>query len=656
MTRDQEFERAIELQRQGRMSDAEALCREILEKADDDPRVFHLLGTLRFAAGARKEGVQLVKRALAVRPEYVEAEFNLGAMLAAMDRPAEAVEHYRRAADLRPEYVEAQARLASLLMELNRPAEAEAAFLKVLARRPEDRAALSDLTAMLVQQGKYEAAVAYGRRAVALAPEWSNAHLRLGRALLGCKKIDEAVAAFQSAAEIAAGPEAWINLALIWSDEGRASEAAQAFSRALALRPDDTALHSLLISAQELDPLSTPADRVATRRAWAERFADPITRDARQGRRDPSPGRRLRVGYVATDTFRVHTGATVLLPLIEAHDRSAVEVYCYSDTPAEWEDHVTARFRRSSVYRQVSGLSDERLASLIREDGIDVLVETYGHPPGSRLLAFARRPAPVQLCFQTMGPTRMAAVDHTIGDPILTPRSMSSQFREQVVRLPFAYLFDPLHDAPAVDPQSPFERSGLITFGSFNRWSKINDGVLAAWAEIFRLLPDARLILRSRPEIEPLRARFQRRLTVSGIGLENVTFLTWDDSAVSYLGDHNQVDLVLDTFPYGGGTTSCDALLMGVPVVTLISDRVLGRYSADFLHAVGLAELVTTTPAEYIATAVALAKDHGRRLSLRQALPARFGESRLRDGRKMARDMERVYRWAWRRWCASVKV
>jgi predicted O-linked N-acetylglucosamine transferase (SPINDLY family) len=538
-------------------------------------------------------------------------------------------------------------------MTLRRFAAAEQAFLKVLAYRPEDAVALTDLTAIMLHQGKVDAAVGYGRQAVSLAPKSETAHLRLGRALQLQGNIDAAVTNFQRAAENATAPEAWINLALIWSDEGRATEAAHAFGKACALRPDDAALHSLLISAQELDPSSTPSDRVATRRAWAERFADPLTRKATPEYQELSSSRRLRVGYVATDTFRVHTGATVLLPLIEAHDKRTIEVYCYSDTPAEWEDHVTARFRHNSVYRQAAGLSDERLASLIREDRIDVLVETYGHPPGSRLLTLARRPAPVQLCFQAMGPTWMAAIDHTIADPILTPRSMSPQFREQLIRVPFAYLYDPLHEMPAIDSQSPFERSGRITFGSFNRWSKINDSVLAAWAEIFRQLPEARLILRSRPEVEPLRARFERRLAASGVPLDNVTFLGWDDSTTSYIGDHNQVDLVLDSFPYGGGTTTCDALSMGVPVVTLISDRVLGRYSADFLHAVGLPELVATTPREYVALAVALAKDHDRRLTLRQVLPGQFEASRLSNGRKLARDLERVYRRVWRQWCAS---
>jgi predicted O-linked N-acetylglucosamine transferase (SPINDLY family) len=539
-------------------------------------------------------------------------------------------------------------------MTLNRPAAAEQAYLQVLQRRPDDAAAITDLAAIMLQRNKLDQAIDYGRRAVLLDPKSERAHLRLGRALQQQGKIDEAVAVFQQASAIATGPDARLSLGLIWSDEGRATEATQAFADACMLRPNDAALHSLLIGALELDPDSTPYQRAVARRTWAERIADPLTRAASPSRLAPSPRRRLRVGYVGADTFRVHSGAMVLLPVVEGHDPRTVEVYCYSDTPREWDDDVTARFRRAAVYRETRAVSDQGLAERIREDGIDVLVDTYGHPPGSRLLALACQPAPVQICFPVMGSFSMAAVGYAIGSRVLTPRAGLAEFQERVIRLPISYQYDPLHELPPVDPTSPFERTGRITFGCFGRLSRLNDRVLTAWREILERAPGSQLLLRLRPEDHV--SRFMRRLDELGLSRDRVNLLGWVENNTAYLADHNLVDMALDTFPYGGVTTSCDALSMGVPLVTVTADRVLGRYSADFLNAVDAPELVAATPAEYVAAAVALAKDHDRRLTLRRTLSMRFKASRLSDGRRLARDLERVYRLAWNRCAAHGKT
>jgi protein O-GlcNAc transferase len=647
-----DFARAVALHRQGDSGAAESLCRGILAQSPDDAPALHLMGTIRFAAGAQEQGVELVRRALAAQPGYAAAEFNLAAMLAAMGRLAAAADHYRRAAELEPGQAEAQSRLAAVLMELGRWDEAESAFRRVLEHRPDDAAALTDLAALALRRGNNAEALRYARGAVSAAPGLATAHVRLGYALMALGHLDEAAAAFEAALAIEPGADAWRGLAFIWSEEGLASEAARAMGHAAQSRPDDARLHSLWIMAQELDPKSTRAQRIEVRRSWAERFADPLTRTAPAATNARDPARRLRIGYVGADTFRTHTGATVLLPIVEAHDRRAFEIYCYSDTPPEFEDEITARFRGASIYRATAGVGDDALATLMRRDGIDVAVETYGHPPGSRLLALAHRPAPVQIGFQTMASSWMAAIDYVIGDSVLTPKKVS-EFRERVVRVPFAYVYNPAVAAPQPDPDGPFERTGTVVFGCFNRWSKLNDGVLRAWAEILRRVPDARLVLRSRPELAPHTPRFERRLTQLGVPHERVSILGWSDSAENYLAAHSEMDISLDPFPYGGGTTTCDALLMGVPVVALASDRVLGRYSEDFLRIVGVPELVAHSAEQYVALAVKLARDHVWRARLRGELPRRFRASRLFSGGRMARDLERVYRAAWHNWCTA---
>jgi protein O-GlcNAc transferase len=644
------FSQAVAHHRSGRVGEAEGLCRSILAEAPGHARALHLLGAIRFAGGQAEEAIGLLERAVAAKPDYGEAEFNLGVMLAAADRLEDAARHFGRACELRPENSDAHVRLGAALMELDHPGAAEASFLKALALRPEDPLILTDLAAVALDQGHADAAADYARRAIARAPDLPQAHLRLGRAL---KKLDakaDAMTAFRRATELAPdAPYAWSNLGLMYGDAGAVDKATSAFGTAVRLQPNDAELHSSLICLQPLDPDVAPAEMVAERRRWAERFADPLTRDAPPHSNGRNPGRRLRIGYVAATTPRYHTSAMVILPLIEAHDRSRMEVYCYSDVSPDDEDEVTARYRKASTFRATYALDDERLAELIRRDSIDILVDPFGHPVGTRLLALARRPAPIQICFPTMGSHWMAAIDYTITDPAVTPRPMLLEFRERVVRVPVGHVYRPLCDVPPRAKTSAFEQTGVVTFGYLGRASRLNDAALQCWAEILRHTEGARLRIRRGFAGDGL----DRRLERCGIDPRRVSYLDWVDNETEYLAAYNELDVVLDPFPYGGVTTSCEALLMGVPIVTLAADRVLGRYTAAFLIKLGLGDLVGSTREAYVRAAVGLAQDHQRRRALRSELSARFLNSRLCDASAMARDLERVFGAMWRRWCGG---
>jgi predicted O-linked N-acetylglucosamine transferase (SPINDLY family) len=651
MTAGDDAARAIALYRAGRSADAAALCREILARGEEHPQALHLLGLICFAAGERGEAVDLVNRAVAANPGYAQAEFNLAVMHAELGRLAEAAVHYQRAAELNPEHALAWSRLGAALVELARPLDAERAFRLAVRLDGNDAATLTDLAYLTGGRGQLDEAIEFGRRAVTLAPSFNLAYLHLGRALADRGDFDDSGPAFPAAFGTPRA-EAWSALAMLWGEAGFASWATAALRGAAASTPDDPQLRSALICAEMLDPQVTPTGMRDTRRAWAERFADPLTADVPPSPNDRAPNRRLRLGYVMAGVCRYHTGAMVLLPVIEAHARDGFEIYCYSDVPAHHEDAVTARFRRATTYRQTDRLSDEELAAQIRRDRIDIVVETFGHPKGSRLLAVARKPAPVQICFPTMGSDHIRAIDYTLGDPTISPRTEANEFSERVVRLPVAYAFECLTEVPPVDPACPFEANGYVTFGSFNRLSKVSDPLLAAWSRILAAVPNSRLVIKPGPSGVGTMRWFSRRLRTAGIDEGRVNFLPPQESHTEHLMAYRQTDIILDSFPYGGVTTTCEALLMGVPVIGWASDRALGRYTASFLSQLHLSDLAANSMEEYVAAAAALAADSGRLRALRRDLRGRFQASRMYGGR-LARDLERVYRATWRRYAAS---
>ncbi len=362
---------------------------------------------------------------------------------------------------------------------------------------------------------------------------------------------------------------------------------------------------------------------------------------------DRTAGRRLRVGYVSPD-FRHHAVAFFAEPLLAAHDRAQVSLHCYSETPTP--DATTARFRAlADGFVATVGMSDAALAERIRADGIDVLVDLAGHTGGNRLLAFARRPAPVML--ETMlglgTSAGLSAMDGFIADDRLVPATADAWFQGRAIRLPripLAYR-PPDGMPPPAPPPAPIV--GHVTFGHFGRTVRLNERVIACWARILHAVPGARLALNSAPFAEAsARADFQARFAAHGIATERLDLVftapqpaTWDA--------YGRIDVALDPFPHNAGTTTMEALWQGVPVVTLAGRPGVGRIGACLLHAVGLDGWVAEDEDGYVALAVRAAREAG---SLRAGLRARVAASPLLDAAGLAREMERVFRQRWEDW------
>jgi predicted O-linked N-acetylglucosamine transferase (SPINDLY family) len=345
----------------------------------------------------------------------------------------------------------------------------------------------------------------------------------------------------------------------------------------------------------------------------------------------------------------MHPVALFINPLLGLHDYSRFEVFCYSDVPAE--DVYTARLRSYvSAWRDTLKLSDQQLADTVRADQIDILVDLNMHMSGSRLLAFARKPAPVQVTYLAYcGTTGLETMDYRLSDPYLDPPGTDeSVYSEKTIRLPHSYwCYVTASDAPPVGPL-PAQNRGYVTFGCLNNYCKVTPPTFDAWFEILRRVPGSRLLLHA--DAGSHRDRARGRAQSAGIDparLEFTGFMPLPD----YLQTYNRIDIALDPFPYTGGTTSCDALWMGAPLVTLAGKTAVSRGGASILSNIGLPDLVTTAADQYIRLATELAGDRQRLADLRSTLRQRMRQSPLCNAPQFARDVEAAYREMWRWWC-----
>ncbi|MDX1656722.1 MAG: tetratricopeptide repeat protein, partial [Candidatus Competibacteraceae bacterium] len=362
---------------------------------------------------------------------------------------------------------------------------------------------------------------------------------------------------------------------------------------------------------------------------------------------EATPGRRLRVGYVSPD-FRTHAARFFIEPVLQGHDRGAVEVYAYAEVSSP--DEVTRRLQgQVDVWRQTAGLSDEALFERIRDDGIDVLVDLAGHTAGNRLLVFARRAAPVQVSWLGYGyTTGLEEMDYFLADEHFVPPDQAHLFSESIYRLgrvPFCYR--PPAQAPEVGPL-PARRRGQISFGCLSRPVRLNDGVIALWARLLKAVPDSRLVLNNRPfGDQETRELFIERFAAHGIGAERLE-LGYDSPP---WGVYNEIDIALDPFPHNGGTTTFEALWMGLPVVSLAARASVGRFGATLLNGVGLGDWVAEDGEGYLARAVAAARDLEGLERLRGELRGRLRASPLLDEAGFVAALEGAYRQMWQSWC-----
>lgn len=482
------------------------------------------------------------------------------------------------------------------------------------------------------------------RQAVAWCPRDANFLNNLGNALRELGQIEEAIACLQGALRLdPAHARAYNNLGNALGDRALLDEAVTCYRKALQVAPDYARAHSNLLCTLQYCPGVGAAELLAAHVEYERQHAARHAPTSAHRDQAPVSDRALRLGFVSPD-FGWHPVGHFLLSFLGYFDPQQCQTFLYSDRRAK--DDITERLERAAAHwRDVYDLGDDQLAAQIRADRIDILLDLSGHTAGNRLLVFARKPAPVQITWMGyVGTTGLSAMDYLIADRWQVPPEDERHYREKVLRMPDGYLcYEPPATAPPVG-ELPALKKGHVTFGSFNNPVKINGRVVALWAQILGRVPGARLMLKYRGFGDPgTRDRLHRLFEEHGVASDRVDLLGWSPHS-ELLQSYNDVDIALDTFPYSGGLTTCEALWMGVPVVTAPGDTFASRHSLSHLSNVGLTETLAPDREHYVEVAIGLTRQLEKLASWRRELRERTSKSALCDGRRFALNLLKLLR------------
>jgi predicted O-linked N-acetylglucosamine transferase (SPINDLY family) len=559
---------------------------------------------------------EICRRILSVEPEQPDALHLLGAFAQELGDYARAVQYVERAIGADGNQAHFYNTLGEAYRCLERIPEAIQCYQRVIHMRPDYAEAYNNLGLTLEAIGRIEEAQTCYLQALQRQPDMAEAHNNLGNVFEGQGAIDEALASYR------------------W---------------ALRYRPTFETAHTNLLCALRYHPEISPETlrsafneydlwHAATwRAAWRPHLV-PRTVD-----------RQLRLGFVSPAFCRGPVGS-FLIRALENLDRKQFHLTCYAIGPKR--DRITDRFRQSSdTWRDCPTAGAGELAEQIRADQIDIVFDLAGIAPKNRLLAFARRPAPIQITWiDSVGSSGLSAMDHLLADRWLIPADAEAHYAERILRMPDGYVcYEPPAEAPPVGPLPATERGG-VTFGSFNRPAKIHAGVIGVWAQILQRMPHSRLVLKHRGfDCTATQRRFGERFAAAGIAPARVEYLGFT-APEQYFAAYQQIDVMLDPFPHGGGLTSCDALWMGVPLVTCPGETFAGRQSLSHLSNIGLTALVARDHEEYVEMAVALATDLPRLAEIRTGLRERVANSPLCDGPRFARQLGDLLHHVWGEW------
>jgi protein O-GlcNAc transferase len=618
-----------------------------------------LLARRLIASGQRAERDGLWDRACAryraaarFAPHAAAPQLNLGAALEARGDAEGAQRAYEAALEAEAGNGYAHFNLGRLASARGEAAAAERHLRAALAALPGFADAHVALAGALEARGEREAAARALARALELEPRHAGAWYNYGELLWRLERYDDCEEALRRT--LALEPRfipAWHLLATVLRGMSRMAESLEAIGAARRLEPARFDLESMELQALMLADTLSAAALFERQRAFGARLEAAVPAPASAYAQSPDPDRRLRIGYLSCD-FDRHPVSWFALPLFERHDRALVEVRCYS-TAARAADDTTAKVRAAAdAWLDAGALDDDALAARIRADGVDILVDLTGHLGVLRLGVFARQPAPVQVSWLNyLGSTGLTRIQYRITDALADPPGEADRLHtETLVRLPRSlWCYRPAHDAPFA-PQPPSARNGYVTYGSFNHAPKVSPSARRLWAEVLCREPRARLLVLGIPDGRA-REGLLRDFETAGVAASRLTVLP-RVSFAEYLARYAEVDVALDSLPYGGGTTTFDALWMGVPVLALAGDRPVSRSAASILGHLGLDHWVARDAKAYAERALSLAADVAGLAELRRSLRARLRASPLMDEAGFARDMEAVYRELWRRWCA----
>ena len=640
------FEQARAQRGSGEAMAAVETCQKILTDTPDHAGALELLWDVGLEAKTPGIAIEPLARGIALRPGDARLHYMLGCALQAQGSAEDAAGAFRRVLELEPRMAKAHNNLGCVLEAMGKLEEAGRSYAKAVETDPSLAQARHNLGILRDRLSDRQGAIGHISRALALEPRNAAWRCRLAELQLEDSRLDAALASFRAAAELDPDDQrilAGLGAALLQT--GRVEEAGAALRRALELDPSQAWLESRLLHAEHYLGGDDAPVLFEKHQAWARRHARGLIRFTTRAPRPRVSGRRTNVAYLAPD-FSDLSVAPFIEAVLAAHDRREFNVFCYST--AGGEDKAVHRLRgHGCTWRDISRMDDMQATDPIRADSIDILVDLAGHRRGGRPLLLAHRAAPVQVSWLGYpGTTGMDAVDYRLTDAVADPAGTAERWHaEKLLRLPDGFLcYTPPADAP--DIAAPADLGlGHVTFACFNKIEKITTEMVALWARLLGALPRSRMILQARGfAAESARTRILEFFAARGIAADRVDLLRPDPSYSAHLARYHDIDIALDVFPYNGRATTCEALWMGVPVVTLAGRTHVSRMAASILHSAGLSDCIAQTADQYVEIALRLAQDVDGRHRLRREMRERMRASPLLDASRFARALEDAYR------------
>lgn len=575
-----------------------------------------------FEAGQHAQAKDTLRRHLMRAPQDAQANKHLAMFHGALHEDDQAFIFITRAAMAAPNDPEIQFMLGNVATIVKKYKEGARAYSQVIRLAPESIDAYDGLAKCLFSLGDHAGAMDAYERAIAKAPDNPSIYYQMG-----------------------------VSLAIL----GRVDEGIRVAQRGLARLPDEFSLHEFVAYNRNfqdgVDPVAHREDH-----ARLGRLLEATPRRAQRSFSNPrDPERPLRVAFLSGD-FVLHACAFFLEGPLRALDRSRVVPYLYSSR--ETLDAYSERFKAVGHWRNLAGMGDDEVADLAIADGIDVLIECGGWTDRVNMFRCVPRLAPVQCTYLGYpNTTGLPTIDYRFVDALTDPPGSESHCTETLVRLPGCFLcYRPFDGAPAPESTAPpclANPGAPITFGSFNRVTKLGPRTLRAWAEILRRVPESRLILKIQIAAEEVTGNFTSQLRELGIAPDRIISAPFIEKTGDHFPMYRRMDISLDSFPYNGTTTTCEAMYMGVPVVTLAGNTHRSRVGVSLLSCVGVPELIAGSEEEYVDLAVSLAHDRARIAEYHETLRSRMLASPLLDAPRFARGFEEAIRGVWRTWCAG---
>jgi len=611
------------------------------------------LAVQHYQSGNFQQAEQLFKKVLEQQPNNPAILYMLGIIYVQLENYDLAVHHIKRSIQANSGNADAYLALGIALQQTGLIDDAMHAFEKVIQRNPHSAEAYFNLGNILKQKGQLDDAIAYFYKTVEMNPDFIQAYHGLAGVLVTQWRLDEVITVCQRMLHM--NPSdilAYYILGNTLMTQGKLDEAEVCFRRAIQINPTELKNQQALLMLTSYHPKFSAHAILSEHVHFAEQFAEPLRSQISPHTNDPTLNRVLKIGYVSPD-FKNHPVSCFIESILMSHNRDYFEISCYSDVSSP--DEVTNRIQKhADQWQNIVGVPDEKVAELIRKDGIDILIDLAGHTGGvNRILLFARKPAPIQISWiGYLTTTGLSTIDYRITDMYADPPGTTEQFyTEKLIRLPESFLcYSPIRNSPEI-AKLPALTTGHITLGSFNNFVKVTPMIIKLWSRILKTLPNSRLIMKTGGFYDrSTRAYTMNMFIQEGVKSERIDLLSPDPSP-KHLESYNLIDMGLDTFPFNGGATTCEAMWMGVPVITLAGTAYHSRVGVSLLSNVGLPELIASTPEEYFAKAVDLARDPEKLQSLRNSLRDMMSRSPLTDPKKFTLHLEEAYRRMWVLWC-----